>query len=268
VLIALASVKASPGVTTTALALATAWKAAPRRLLVEADPSGGDLGLWLGLPAASGLAGLAAAARHGHEPDLPWRHARELAAGTHLVTAPPGADQAATCVAALAATSVPQELADRPETALADCGRLYPGSPALAIAAAAAVTLVVVRPRVSELAHLEPQMRGLQEAGLRLALVLAPAGKHPPDEPAYPAEEITAALGIPVQAALPADSRAAGHLARSPGDHGRVRRMPLLRAAAGLAAALDAGPQPRDPAVPVAVTQQPGGAGVVIGDRN
>jgi hypothetical protein len=71
-LIALASVKSSPGVTTTALALASMWKTAPRRQLVEADPGGGDLGLWLGLPADSGLAGLAAAARHGHEAGLAW----------------------------------------------------------------------------------------------------------------------------------------------------------------------------------------------------
>ena len=163
-LIALASVKSSPGVTTAALALASAWKA-ERRLLVEADPSGGDLGLWLGLPAAAGLAGLAAAARHGHEAGLPWRYARELAGGTHLITAPAGAEQAAVCVAALTAAGLPQELAAGPEPALADCGRLYPGSPALAVAAAAAVTLLVVRPRVSELAHLEPRIRGLEQAG-------------------------------------------------------------------------------------------------------
>ena len=79
-LIALASVKSSPGVTTAALALASGG-AGTRRLLVEADPSGGDLGLWLGLPAAAGLAGLAAAARHRHDTGLAWRHARELAGG-------------------------------------------------------------------------------------------------------------------------------------------------------------------------------------------
>src|SRR6516162_3108408 len=164
-LIALASVKSSPGVTTTALALASAWKNAERRLLAETDPSGGDLGLWLGLPANAGLAGLAAAARHGHDAGLPWRHARELAGGAHLITAPAGAEQAAACVTALAAAKLPQELAAGPEPVLADCGRLYPGSPALAVAAAAVVTLVVVRPQVSELAHLEPRVRGLEQAG-------------------------------------------------------------------------------------------------------
>ena len=207
-LIALASVKSSPGVTTAALALASAWKNAERRLLVEADPSGGDLGLWLGLPANAGLAGLAAAARHGHDAGLPWRHARELAGGAHLVTAPAGAEQAAACVTALAIAKLPQELAAGPEPTLADCGRLYPGSPALAVAAAAALTLLVVRPRVSELAHLEPRIRGLEQAGLRLALILTADTRRPPGEPSYPAEEIAGVLGVPVQATLPSDPRA------------------------------------------------------------
>jgi len=258
-LIALASVKSSPGVTTAALALAGVWKTAPRRLLVEADPAGGDLGLWLGLPAAPGLAGLAAAARHGHDGDLPWRHARELAGGIHLITVAAGAEQAAACVSALTAANLPEELAGGPEPVLADCGRLYPGSPALAVAAAAAVTLLVVRPRVSELAHLEPRIRGLERAGLRLALILVPDGRRPPGEPSYPAGEITAALGVPVQAALPADPRAAEQLCRRAGDPGPARRLPLLREAAAVAAALDsaleqppaapalaAGPEDRD----------------------
>jgi MinD-like ATPase involved in chromosome partitioning or flagellar assembly len=266
-LIALASVKSSPGATTTALALASAWKA-DRRLLVEADPSGGDLGLWLGMPADSGLAGLAAAARHGHEADLPWRHARELAGGTHLVTAPAGAEQAAACVAALVSAGLPRALAAGDEPVLADCGRLYPGSPALAVAAAAEVTLLVVRPRVSELAHLEARVAGLEQAGLRLALILIPDSRRPPAEDSYPADEIAAALGIPVQATLPCDPKAVEQLARRAGDPGPARRLPLLREAAALAAALETTGEapPAAPALPA------GPAGrdereVSVGDR-
>ena len=267
-LIALASVKSSPGVTTIALALASAWKTAPRRLLVEADPGGGDLGLWLGLPADSGLAGLAAAARHGHDGDLPWRHARELVGGTHLVTAPAGAEQAAACVAALSAAKLPQELADGDEPVLADCGRLYPGSPAIPLAAAAAVTLVAIRPRVSELAHLEPRIRGLEQAGLRLALILADDTRRAPGEPSYPSEEISATLGVPVQATLPGDARTVEQLCRRAGDPGPARRLSLLREAAALAAALDAdlGQPPVAQALP-AGAQDRDETEVSIGDR-
>jgi MinD-like ATPase involved in chromosome partitioning or flagellar assembly len=251
-LIALASVKSSPGVTTTALALASMWKTAPRRLLVEADPGGGDLGLWLGLPAGAGLAGLAAAARHGHEAGLAWRHARELPGGTHLVAAPAGAEQAAACVAALAAAKLPQELAAADEPVLADCGRLYPGSPALAVAAAAAFTLLVVRPRVSELAHLEPRVRGLEQAGLRLSVVLAADDRRPPSEPSYPAEEIAGVLGVPVQGPLPSDPRAVEQLCRRAGDPGPAGGLPLLREAAAAAGALEAalGHPPAAPDLP------------------
>jgi hypothetical protein len=251
-LIALASLKSSPGVTVTALALASTWKTAPRRLLVEADPGGGDLGLWLGLPADSGLAGLAAAARHGHEAGLAWRHARELGGGTHLVAGPAGAEQAAACVAALAAAKLPQELAAAEEPVLADCGRLYPGSPALAVAAAAALTLLLVRPRVSELAHLEPRIRGLEQAGLRLNVVLAADDRRPPSEPSYPAEEIAGVLDVPVQGPLPADPRAVEQMCRRAGAPGPARRLPLLREAAAATRALDAalGHPPAAPDLP------------------
>jgi hypothetical protein len=234
-LIALASMKASPGVTMTALALASAWKTAERRLLVEADPSGGDLGLWLGLPAAA---------------------------------APAGAEQAAACVTALTAASLPQELAAGPEPTLADCGRLYPGSPALAVATAAAVTLLVIRPRVSELAHLEPRIRGLEQAGLRLALILTADTRRPPGEPSYPADEIAGVLGVPVQGALPGDARAVEQLCRRAGDPGSARRLPLLREAAALAAALDAalGQPPVAPALP-ARPQDRDETEVSVGDR-
>jgi MinD-like ATPase involved in chromosome partitioning or flagellar assembly len=101
-LIAVASVKASPGVTTAALALAAAWPA-PRRLVIEADPSGGDLGAWLGLAPAPGLASLAAAIRHDHSPGAAWRHAQALgASGVSVVVAPAGAEQAAACLATVA----------------------------------------------------------------------------------------------------------------------------------------------------------------------
>ena len=267
-LIALASVKSSPGVTTIALALASAWKTAPRRLLVEADPSGGDLGLWLGLPADSGLAGLAAAARHGHDGDLPWRHARELVGGTHLVTAPAGAEQAAACVVALTTAGLPKELAAAPEPVLADCGRLYPGSPAIPLAAAAAVTLVAIRPRVSELAHLEPRIRGLEQAGLRLALVLAPDDRRPPSEPSYPADEIAATFRVPVQATLSADPRAVNELARHAGDSGPARRLPLLREAAAVTAALDAAlGHPPVESEPMALPEDSDETEVSVGDR-
>ena len=242
-LIALASVKGSPGVTTSCLALAAAWPA-ERRLIIEADPAGGDLGAWLGLPAAPGLTGLAAAARHDHSSDVAWQHACELAGGLHLVIAPAGAEQAGACLAALAGNGSPvfASLAAGPEVIVADCGRLDPGSPALAIAALADITLLMVRPRVSELSHLALRADGLSRAGARLALLLAPDAGRGPAEASYPAGEIATTLDIPVQASMPADPRGAADLVACRADMHKIRRAPLGRAAASLAAELAAGP--------------------------
>ena len=244
-LIALASLKGSPGVTTTCLALAAAWPA-PRRLLAEADPAGGDLGPWLGLPPAPGLAGLAAAARREAGPDLAWRHARDLGGGLRVVIAPAGAEQAAACLSALAGGpgGFWAGLAGGPDPVIADCGRLDPASPALAVTAAADLTLLLVRPRVSELSHLAMRAGALTRAGARLALLLAPDAGRTPAEAAYPAAEIEATLGITVRAVIPADPRAAADLAALAAAFGgprRTRRLPLARAAASLAADLAAG---------------------------
>ncbi|HEV8165498.1 MAG TPA: hypothetical protein VGR74_13810, partial [Actinomycetota bacterium] len=76
-LLALAAAKASPGVTTTAVALAATWPAERGVLLVEADPGGGDLAAWFGLAVEPGLVSLAAARRstppsvQGHTQPLP-----------------------------------------------------------------------------------------------------------------------------------------------------------------------------------------------------
>ncbi len=266
-LIALASVKGSPGVTTTCLALAAVWPG-ERRLLIEADPAGGDLGPQLGLPPAPGLTSLAAAARHDHSPSLAWQHAHQLPGGLHLVIAPPGAEQAHACLAALASNGsrLLGWLAAGPQTVIADCGRLDPGSPALAIAACAQVTLLMVRPRVSDLSHLALSADALSAAGARLALLLATDASG---GGGYPAEEIAATLGIPVQATIPADPRAVPALAATGGSGLRkIGRLPLGRAAASFAATLAAGsgqPQPQPPS-PSAADPGRHGAEVTAGD--
>ena len=211
-------VKSSPGVTTTALALASAWRADGDGCWSRATRRAATWACGSACPPMPGLAGLAAAARHGHEAGLPWRHARELAGGAHLITAPAGAEQAAACVTALAAADLPQELAAGAEPALADCGRLYPVPRPWRWPPPLRSRCWWSGPRVSELAHLEPRIRGLEQAGLRLALILAAddRGGLPVSRPTRPSE-IAATLGVPMQATLPGDSRAVEQLCRRAG---------------------------------------------------
>lgn len=101
-LVAVVSVKGSPGVTTFSLALAARWPVPARTLVVEADPSGGDIALRFSLASTPGLVSLAAAARHSSDSALVWQHAQSLPGGLPVVSAPPDADGARAALSALA----------------------------------------------------------------------------------------------------------------------------------------------------------------------
>lgn len=231
-LVVVGSVKGSPGVTTAALALAAAWPAGQAEadpLLVEADPSGGDVAGWYQLRGYPGLLGWAAAARGG--PALVDEFVWELAGGVGLVAAPVEAGSARGAVAVLARTgSVPWAASDR--LLVADCGRLDPGSPALPIAGAAGVLAVLVRPVPAELARVAARVGELTGGGRRdCVLILA-------GESAWPTGRVEEAVGLPVVGVLPHHPRAAAGVAG--GRFGRgARRSQLLRAAADIATALD-----------------------------
>lgn len=242
-LISLTSLKGSPGVTTTALALAAAWPA-PRRLLAELDSAGGDLEIRLGMPAdGGGLAGLAAAARRPQSGHSPWPFARELAGGLHVLPAPPGAEQAGACLRTLSAAGVLQRLAAEAaggeEVVIADCGRLDTGAVTAQSGVLADVVLVVTRPSLSDLAHLAGRLEVIAQHAKAAGLVLITGAGLPRGDPAYPAAEISQALAVPVLASMPADPRGVAALLAGRGKPARAgRRLPLARAARDLAAAV------------------------------
>ena len=276
-LISLVSVKGSPGVTTTALALATVWPA-QRRLLAEFDPAGGDLGVRLGLPAGAGLAGLAASTRRPHAHHSLWPFAHELAGGMHVLAAPPGAEQASACLHTLAAGGVLRRLAAGAATAqavvIADGGRLDPRCPTGQAGVPAGAVLVVARPHLSDLAHLAGRLDAIGQQANLAGLVLVTGGKLPRTDPAYPAREITRALGVRVLGSLPADPRGVCALLAGRGQPAATRRLPLARAARALAESLAraapaafeaaAGPVPADGET-ASAARRAGGEAEVIG---
>ena len=79
-ILVLASVKGSPGVTTTACLLGSTWPNADRIVVAECDPSGGDLSARFALSARQGWTSLAASIRRGASGPL----------GEHLQTLPGG----------------------------------------------------------------------------------------------------------------------------------------------------------------------------------
>jgi hypothetical protein len=259
-LIAVASVKGSPGVTTSALALAVAWPA-PHRLLIEADPSGGDLIPWLGLRRGAGLTALAAAARDPDSPADPWRHAQELPGGLHVIAGPSGAGQATACLRALDPAAGFAAFCAAPPVAVADCGRLDPRSPALRLAARADAVVLIARPHVSDLTHLAQRLDALARTCRRVGLLLGPPSRNALAGAAYPAAEIEAALGRRVLGCLPSDPAGVAQLIQAGGTSRRGRRLPLMTTASAVAARLAAAtrPQPPAPADAAGLARRPGG---------
>src|SRR5262249_35676958 len=95
-LVAVCSLKGSPGVTTLATALGARWPGRENPIVVEVDPAGGDLMARFRLPDTPGLVSLAAAARgRGQaDQDLVTQHTQLLPGGLRVVLGPVGAEQA------------------------------------------------------------------------------------------------------------------------------------------------------------------------------
>ena len=227
-LIGLCSVKGSPGVTTTAVALAMRWPGA-EPILLEADPAGGDLGTRFGLASLPGLGSLAAAARRSDDPAQLAEHCQTLPGGPPVVVGPVGAEQAQAMLAMLAgrgAQLLRAVAADPNVVVLLDAGRVQPGSPTVWLLRGASAVLVLARPRAEDLAHVTGVLRVVPTWTRCPGLVLIGGGYSP--------AEVERELGIPALATLPDDPRGADVLCGRPGTRG-VHRCALGQAAARLA---------------------------------
>lgn len=226
-LIVIGSVKSSPGVTTTALALAGFRPGGPG-VVIEADPAGGDVKAWRGLNGEPGLSGLAATARHTSALRLLDEHASVLPGGLRVVTAPPEGEQAASAVAVLASSGSGflREAAASGERVLVDAGRLDTASPALALVGLADRLLLVLRPQLGEITRVIDRVAGLAgqlAAGAGLGAVLV--------GPGYPAAMVEQALGIEVLAQLPEDRAGAAAITGVAAAARGLSRRPISRAA-------------------------------------
>ena len=235
-LLAVGSVKGSPGVTTAAVALAARWPAGDVPVVVECDPAGGDLVARFRLEPHPGLVSLAAAARRTSVPGLLWQHTQRLPGGLPVVVGAIGGDQAKAALGALAASGGTQVFRQAAEAGrgvvVADCGRVESGSAALPVVRAADALLLVARPQAEELAHAAALLPAAAGWCARAWLVLAGDG--------YPAREVARELGVPVLGSLPVDPKGAGVLAGEPGVRHNPARSALGRAATALAVAIRA----------------------------
>jgi hypothetical protein len=264
-LIALCSDKGSPGVTTTALALGSAW--ATRVVVVEADLAGGDLSIRLrpngaALPEAPTLLTVATAARAHPEPDVLSKHAHALSARVGVVPAPIGHEQMASVGDWAPLTDA---LADSEIPILADLGRLHADSPVLGIAARADLLILVGRPDATSvirmrdrLARMAGGLAAVRREPARFFPVLVTLQRHGEGD----VHDLLAVLGdtgarpfIAGGGYLALDPTAVRRLEAGEDPAGRLARTDLLRSARTLAAAV------RQAAIPASMSARSASVG-------
>ncbi|MGF1597620.1 MAG: hypothetical protein ACFCVK_11935 [Acidimicrobiales bacterium] len=162
-LITISSVGGAPGVTSWALLLAAAWPSGVGdhdRVVLEADCDGGVLGARYELGVEPGAVALISACRRREGQLVIEQLGRPLAEGLWVVPGPEVAEQARP-VWTSGATDVADRLAADRRWWIVDGGRLRPGSPLAALAAAATVNLVVSGPSLAALIQLPARLASL-----------------------------------------------------------------------------------------------------------
>jgi hypothetical protein len=226
---ALVSPGGSPGVTTTALALAFSWPSSV--ILAECDPSGGDVvaGLMTGyVEARSGLMTLAMTAGRGiaavtaalpnQLTGLDDSGARLLLDGLTDPRQAAGLDPAWPVLAGA--------LAGQDADVIADCGRLDASDAPLPLLAAAVTVTIVLRPTLRQVSRATARVAMLSQLAYSGRLALAVIG-----EGDYAPRDISRALHLPILARIPEDERTARMLTDGRGGRWRQAGRPLLRAA-------------------------------------
>lgn len=246
-LIVVTSGKASPGVTSLTWALGLTW---PRPVLVaDCDPAGGDMAAGFLAGRVTSDLGLvswsAAARREASAVDGAELFARHVAAlpehpGVWFLPGFTNATQGrsfTTDVWERLAHAVGQSRAQLGRDAIVDAGRLTAdrGSHWPLLRAADRV-LLTTRPTVRSVHAAREALTELRyELGDLDKVRTVVIGKGP-----YPATEVTAALGLPLEACIPDDRAAAAYLSDGIGAGlGRaLRRSPLLQSASELSTRL------------------------------
>lgn len=230
-LFALISPGGSPGVTTTALALALTWPAPV--VVAECDPGGGDIlaGLFAGhLKAPRGLLGVAFEAGRGQSAlaaelgsqlvPLDDTGSRKFLAGI--------SDPRQALSLAPVWPGIASALASLEADVIVDCGRFDAGATwPLGVLAEAGGVLMVMRPTLRQVAAARPRVEmAYQAVGDRDKLGLLLVGEH-----GLRPADITRALDVRVVASLPDDASTARVLSDGHGRRSRLDRTPLMRAA-------------------------------------
>lgn len=247
-MIAMVSVKHSPGVSTAAMALMRTWPGPV--MLIEADPAGGDTptGLLRGsVPADHGVLGLAMAARSGQAltADVFFSQCVSLGSEPPRYLLPGLHDPAqAAGVSSWWSRLAPMLQSQSDMDVIVDCGRLGAAHAPEALWQQADLVVLVLRPQIGAVHLARLWLRALADqagdtgvaAHDRLALMLV---EDP--SPAFADRQVVEHTSMPGQpplsllGSLPHDSGGAAVLGGAAAWTPRFERSQLMRAAAGIA---------------------------------
>jgi len=235
-LIALASAKGSPGVSVTVAGLSQVWPTSA--VVADLDPAGGDTGLRYRLDNGDplnpsvGLLSLGAAVRAGQTTDLA-DHLQTTAGGMRTLVGVTSPGQMLGLGAAWKHIALTLRRS-REYDVLADCGRLTPGSPAMAVIEQADAVVLISKGELEDVAHLRERLRSLQ-ATLHLGSIDAtPTGiammtSANDTRGVTDAEQLLASAGLPVRAlGVIAEDRKAADALRTESSR-NIRRSTLVR---------------------------------------
>ena len=232
------AVKGSVGVTTAALTLAAVWpdgRGAP--VVVECDPGGGDVAARFGLEVIPGVVSLAAELERfgpAGTGDQVGGHTQELPGGLRVLVAPTSPEEMRLPLERLA-EDLPR-LALGEVDLIVDCGRLEASAmrqrtAVLRLIQRCGLMVVVVRPELAALQHLNVWLPTLRSLDVEVLALLSGRGPYSP-------EEIAATMDLRVIGALPHDRAAADVVGGASGP--RPDRSALFRAARPAGAAIAA----------------------------
>ena len=226
--------------TTTATALAAAWPAPEPVVMLEADPSGGDLAAWFDLATSPGLASAVAAA----PPNWPAvsehvQHAR----GLEVLVAPGRATDADHVVTEAASRIVPILARLDDTVVLADCGSQHPARLSSVVVQAALVVVTIQPAGASDRAVAVRLDRhgelfdALTQRSIPAVAAVVTGGLYDPGEVAV---FLGGGAGAVPVVEIASDPGAAAAIAGRAGSHRKVDRSPLMRTAAIAASELAA----------------------------
>lgn len=217
-IVTLGSVRGAPGVTTTALLMASTFDDG---VVVEADLDGGTLAVRYGLGREPGLTTLAASgAGNGRD----WRAHAQEAAGVPVLVGPDAPATSASLWRS-AGERISKELVKADGVAIVDAGRVRALVPVLTSSDVVAVLVRPIAEHLVALSHRLPTLQQATEDRVRVVLV----GDGP-----YRTEDIEGPLDVRVLGRLPDDRDAAEVLRTGATSKARLGRSALARGVAAL----------------------------------